>query len=204
MITIIDYGVGNLGSISNMLNKIGHKCIITSDQGKINSAEKLILPGVGSFDKCMQNLQESKLINTLNQRVLIDKIPILGICVGMQLMTNHSEEGKIKGLNWVDAQVIKFKSDELKVPHMGWNIINHTKKSILFTELTSEKRFYFVHSYYVSCNNKSDILTTTPYCTNFVSSFEKNNIFGVQFHPEKSHKFGMHLIENFAKEDALC
>ncbi|MFW0743021.1 imidazole glycerol phosphate synthase subunit HisH [Aliarcobacter butzleri] len=197
MTVIIDYGLGNLGSIANMIKKVGHKSIITSDLEDIKNATKLILPGVGSFDNGMRNLAELGMIEILNQKVLIEKIPILGICLGMQLMTKSSEEGKLTGLGWLDAQTKKFVSDTLKIPHMGWNLIKHEKSSHLFAECESEKRFYFVHSYYVGCNNQEDILTDTNYTHDFVSSFEKENIVGVQFHPEKSHKFGMSLLKNF-------
>ncbi|MCT7487114.1 imidazole glycerol phosphate synthase subunit HisH [Aliarcobacter cryaerophilus] len=200
MIVVIDYGMGNLGSIANMIKKVGHKSIITSDLDEIKKATKLILPGVGSFDNGMKNLQERGMIEVLNQKVLVEKIPILGICLGMQLMTKTSEEGNLAGLGWVDAETKKFVSDTLKIPHMGWNIIKHQKSSQLFDELESEKRFYFVHSYCVSCNHQEDILTTTNYTHDFVSSFEKENIIGVQFHPEKSHKFGMSIIRNFAEK----
>lgn len=200
MITIIDYGMGNLGSISNMIKKIGHKSIITSDLEEIKKATKLILPGVGSFDNGIKNLRESGLSEVLNQKALVEKTPILGICLGMQLMTKSSEEGILSGLGWIDAQTKKFVSDTLKIPHMGWNIIRHHKESKLFDELDSEKRYYFVHSYYVESNQTKDVLTTTPYGYNFVSAFEKDNMIGVQFHPEKSHKFGMNLLKNFAEK----
>ena len=200
MIVVINYGMGNLGSIENMIKKIGYKCIITSDLEDIKNANKLILPGVGSFDSGMKNLKELGFIEVLNQKVIIDKIPILGICLGMQLMAKNSEEGTSDGLGWVDAVSKKFISDTLKVPHMGWNIINHQKKSKLFDEYESEKRFYFVHSYYVNCNQKGDILTTTNYGKDFTSSFEKENVIGVQFHPEKSHNFGMKLLKNFIEK----
>lgn len=199
MIVVIDYGMGNLGSIANMIKKVGHKCIITSDLDVIKNATKLILPGVGSFDNGIRNLAEFGMIEVLNQKVLVEKIPILGICLGMQLMTKSSEEGTLAGLGWINAQTKKFVSDSLKIPHMGWNIIKHEKESKLFNELNTEKRFYFVHSYCVSCNQKLDILTNTNYIQDFVSSFEKENIIGVQFHPEKSHKFGMNLIKNFVE-----
>ncbi len=197
MIVVVDYGMGNLGSIANMIKKVGHKCLITSDLEEIKRATKLILPGVGSFDNGMKNLAELGMIEVLNQKVLIEKTPILGICLGMQLMTKSSEEGKLVGLGWIDAETKKFVSDNLKIPHMGWNIIKHQKESKLFNESESEKRFYFVHSYCVECFNQEDILTTTPYTHDFVSAFEKENIIGVQFHPEKSHKFGMNLLRNF-------
>lgn len=199
MIVIIDYGMGNLGSIANMIKKVGSQCIITSDLEKIKNATKLILPGVGSFDNGMKNLKELGMIEVLNQKILIEKTPILGICLGMQLMTKSSEEGSLPGLEWIDARTEKFVSDNLKIPHMGWNIIRHQKESKLFDALEDEKRFYFVHSYRVSCNHKEDILTHTNYTQDFVSSFEKENIIGVQFHPEKSHKFGMSLIKNFVE-----
>lgn len=199
MTIVIDYGMGNLGSIANMIKKVGHKCIITSDLAEIKKATKLILPGVGSFDNGMKNLKELGMIEVLNQKVLSEKTPILGICLGMQLMTKSSEEGKLAGLGWIDAQTKKFVSDTLKIPHMGWNVIKHQKESKLFEECESQKRFYFVHSYCVSCNQEVDILTNTNYTLDFVSSFEKENIVGVQFHPEKSHKFGMSLIKNFVE-----
>jgi len=197
MIVVIDYGMGNLGSISNIVKKVGHKSIITSNIEEIKKATKLILPGVGSFDNGMKNLRELGLIEVLNQKVVEQKTPILGICLGMQLMTKSSEEGKLAGLGWVDAKTKKFVSDTLKVPHMGWNIVNQKKNSKLFNEIKSEKRYYFVHSYYVESNDKKDVLTFTNYGHEFVSSFEKENIIGAQFHPEKSHKFGMSLIKNF-------
>jgi glutamine amidotransferase len=199
MIVIIDYGMGNLGSIANMIKKVGAKSIITSDLEEIKRADKLILPGVGSFNNGMRELKELGLIDTLNTKVLEDKTPILGICLGMQLMTQSSEEGELDGLGWIEAESKRFVSKSLKVPHMGWNIIYNQKESKLFTPTDDEERFYFVHSYYVSCNNREDILTTTSYGHNFVSSFEKENIVGVQFHPEKSHKFGMRLFKNFVE-----
>lgn len=200
MIVIVDYGMGNLGSIVNMIKKVGHTCLISSDLEDIKQATKLIFPGVGSFDNGMRNLKELDMIKVLNQKVLVEKIPILGICLGMQLMTKTSEEGTSSGLGWINAQTKKFVSDTLKIPHMGWNIINHQKESKLFDENESEKRFYFVHSYYVTCESKEDILTYTNYGHTFVSSFEKENILGVQFHPEKSHNFGMKLVKNFMEK----
>lgn len=200
MITIIDYGLGNLGSIKNMLTKIGCDSIITSNIEKITKSSKLILPGVGSFDNGMNNLKKRKMIPILNDLVLNKKIPILGICLGMQLLAKNSQEGNLKGLGWIDADTIKFINKELKVPHMGWNNINIFQKNKLFEGLEKEDtRFYFVHSYYVKCNNSNNILTTTNYGLNFTSSINKQNIYGVQFHPEKSHKFGMQLLENFVK-----
>ena len=199
MIVIVDYGVGNLGSIQNMIKKIGYKALISSNKEDIKNATKLILPGVGSFDIAMDNLKKLDLIEVLNEKVLNQKTPILGICLGMQLLTKGSEEGKSKGLGYIDAYASKFNEAQLIVPHMGWNIIDIKKENDLF-DITKENRFYFVHSFAVSCNNKDDILTTTPYGIDFVSSFSKNNILGAQFHPEKSHKFGMKFFETFLEK----
>lgn len=197
MIAIVDYGMGNLGSIVNMIKKTGHECVITSSCIEINNADKLILPGVGSFDAGIINIQQLGIMDALNNKVLVEKTPILGICLGMQLMTNGSEEGVREGFGWIKADTKKFISNTFKIPHMGWNTINHTKDSKIFSEIEHEKRFYFVHGYYVDCHNNQDTLTTTSYINEFTSSFEKDNIVGVQFHPEKSHKFGMNLIKNF-------
>lgn len=201
MITIVDYGLGNLGSIKNMLKKIGAESIITSDPAMIQKAEKLILPGVGAFDDGISNLNELNLVSVLNQKVLVDKTPILGICLGMQLMTNRSEEGKLEGLKWIDAETIKFTIDhterKFSIPHMGWEYVHQIKASKLMDGMYEEPKFYFVHSFYVQANTPEDVLLTTNYVHDYVSSFERGNIIGVQFHPEKSHKFGMKLLKNF-------
>lgn len=197
MLVIVDYGMGNLGSIQNMLKKLGYESIITSDIKIIGSATKLILPGVGAFDYGMKQIKELGLTEILNRKVLIEKVPVLGICLGMQLMTQGSEEGIISGLAWIDAKACKFISETLKVPHMGWNTISINKESCLFEKDEEEKRFYFVHSYYITCNDMQDIVATTQYVVEFVSSFQKSNIYGVQFHPEKSHKFGMNVLKRF-------
>jgi len=199
MLVVIDYGMGNIGSIQNMIKKIGGKCLVSGDPETIDKASKLILPGVGSFDAGMRNLRELGLIDILNKKVVIEKVPILGICLGMQLLTRSSEEGMEKGLGWIHADVIKFDSQNLKVPHMGWNVSIPQKQSRLFVKSSREERFYFVHSYYVKCDQQSDILTSTNYGIEFVSAFENENIFGVQFHPEKSHLFGMDLLRNFVE-----
>ena len=198
MITIIDYGLGNIESIANMLKKIGQKSIISQNNEDILEAKKLILPGVGSFDTGMNNLKKRGFIEILNKRVLKDKIPILGICLGMQLMSKSSEEGLEKGFGWINAETKKFNYKSLKIPHMGWNSINIQKQSSLFNNHNQKRRFYFVHSYYVECNVKEDILTTTEYGQSFTSMFEKGNIYGAQFHPEKSHAFGMEIFNKFS------
>lgn len=202
MIAIIDYKTGNLGSIRNMLKKIGKTSIITSDLSEISQATKLILPGVGAFDNGVQKLKEAGLWDLLNRKVLEEKIPILGICLGAQLMTSGSEEGVEKGFGWVHAYTTKFKIDKsskLKVPNMGWNKVFLSKESDLFHEMHEDPRFYFVHSYHFDFDRNEEILTTTEYSYPFVSSFERDNVLGVQFHPEKSHKFGMRLLKNFTE-----
>ncbi|MCG3690400.1 imidazole glycerol phosphate synthase subunit HisH [Aliarcobacter butzleri] len=198
MIAIIDYGIGNLKSIYNMFKKVGVESIITSDIETIKNADKYLLPGVGSFDYGINSLKSASFFKTLENEVLENKKPILGICLGMQLLTNSSEEGKEKGLCWIDAQTIKFHLDDisLSIPHMGWNKTNPTNNNGIFKNL-EENRFYFVHSYHVVCNDKSNILATANYGKTFTCSIHKDNIYGVQFHPEKSHKFGMQLLKNF-------
>lgn len=201
MIVIIDYGVGNLGSIKNMLKKIGVHSRISSNMSDIKAADKLILSGVGSFDCGMQNLHKHQLVEVLNDKVVDNKTPILGICLGMQLFTKYSEEGVAPGLGWFDAEVVGYKFDKgssvLKVPHVGWNSVEPRTNSLLFSEMHDESRFYFVHSYYVKCNHSQDVLATTKYGYEFTSVIEKGHIVGVQFHPEKSHKFGMQMFKNF-------
>lgn len=200
IITIVDYGMGNIGSISNMIKKAGGTSQITSDVSVIQEATKLLLPGVGAFDAGIESLQKSKLIDVLNKKILIDKTPVLGICLGMQLMTNKSEEGTLEGLSWIDAETIKFNSSDNKfrVPHMGWNQVLKLKSHNILDNIDlSAARYYFVHSYYVKCNNSDDTLLKCDYITNFDAAYQKENIFGFQFHPEKSHKYGMQIIKNF-------
>ncbi|WP_062567256.1 imidazole glycerol phosphate synthase subunit HisH [Pseudoalteromonas arabiensis] len=203
MVTIVDYGMGNLGSVKNMLKKIGYPCVISMTKDDIIQADKLILPGVGSFDRAINNLKKLEYFDLIKSRVLMDEIPILGVCLGMQLLTKGSEEGKEPGFGLIDAYAHKFTfspSSGLKSPHMGWNLAKINKKSLLFDSMNEqENRFYFVHSYAVQCENEEDILTTTNHGGRFVSAFEKGNIIGAQFHPEKSHKFGMGFLENFMK-----
>jgi len=197
MITIVDYKMGNVGSIANMLKKIGHESLITSQVSEIEKASMIILPGVGAFDRAMENLNSLNLIEVLNRKVLTEKIPVLGICLGMQLMANDSEEGKLPGLKWFNAKVVRFKGDNLKVPHMGWNTIKIVKANCIFNDFYSEPKFYFVHSYHIVCRNSEDMLATTEYGNEFTSAIAKDNITGMQFHPEKSHKYGMKLLSNW-------
>lgn len=205
MTTIIDYGIGNIGSIANMLKKVGEDSIITADVEKISEAKRLILCGIGAFDDGMEKLNQLGIIDVLKKKVLEDRTPILGVCLGMQLFTGGSEEGKMEGLNFVKGYTRRFDFTRitaerpLKVPHMGWNVARAVKPSRLYQDMYEEPRFYFVHSYHVVLENKEDELLETSYGYGFTSAFEKDNIIGVQFHPEKSHKFGMRFYENFVK-----
>ena len=201
MIVIIDYGMGNLGSIQNMLKKVNAQAVVSSDRKVIASADKLILPGVGSFDHAIANLNRQGLIPLLNEKTIDSRIPLLGVCLGMQLLTKRSEEGVMPGLGWIDAETVRFRfeNQKLKIPHMGWNSAEIKKRDDpLFKDFGDDPRFYFVHSYYVRCNDPSNVLAITNYGLDFCSSVVKENIRGVQFHPEKSHKFGMRLLKNFA------
>lgn len=201
MITIVDYGLGNIASIRNMIKKAGGESMITADPAVVAQATKLIIPGVGSFGQGMKNLEERGLVDALNRKALLEKVPVLGICLGMQLMTLHSEEGDRSGLGWIEAKTKKFNLPGLKVPHMGWSdIIVKKPDHPLFKNSTEEKRFYFVHSYAVHCSNSENILAQTEYGYLFDSMIVKDNIMGCQFHPEKSHKFGMNLLRNFVFE----
>ncbi|HMP28262.1 MAG TPA: imidazole glycerol phosphate synthase subunit HisH [Saprospiraceae bacterium] len=202
MIAILDYKMGNVQSIVNMFKKIGVLAKVTADPIAIKDAEKLILPGVGYFDYAMQNLRATPYFSLLNELVLEQKRPILGICLGAQLMLDGSEEGEpTPGLSWIKGKVVKFKIADhgLRVPHMGWNDVVIHKESNLVRMLPEEPRFYFVHSYYLDVAQEADILLTTDYGLPFTSAFSRDNIYGVQFHPEKSHKFGMQLLKNFAQ-----
>ena len=206
MISILNYGMGNLASIYNMFKKVGvpSKQIMTANE--INSARALVIPGVGKFDHAIHQIQSMGLREALDQAALVRKIPILGICLGMQLMTRSSEEGQLPGLGWVkaDTRLIDGARQNLRIPHMGWNLLKVEKASPYYDDEFSEQRFYFVHSYAVHCDDSDDILTSTDYAGMFVSSFAANNLVGVQFHPEKSHKFGARFFYKFAMAHDLC
>ena len=201
MTCIIDYGAGNLGSIVNMFQKLGQPAIIASKKEEIENSDKLILPGVGNFDYGISKLRQSGLIEILNKKVLDEKIPILGICLGAQLMTKKSEEGVLPGFGWFDAEVKRFTfpidQSNLRIPHMGWNYVNIKKETPLSEGLPAEPKYYFVHSYYIQANNPQDIFMTTNYGRDFVSALNYNNIYALQFHPEKSHKYGLKIFQNF-------
>lgn len=202
MIAIIDYDIGNIAAVSNMLIRLGVTCKVTADPADVEKAEKIILPGNGSFDACMRNLRASGLIPALEDKVLRQKTPLLGICVGAQMLGTESEEGTEHGLGWLDMRVHRFPDlPGVKVPHMGWNTVHqNTQNNPLIKNMDKETRFYFVHSYYMKPANPGDILLTSTYGIDFAAGVCRDNIFGVQFHPEKSHRFGKQLLATFAKE----
>lgn len=200
MTLIFDYDIGNIMSIANMLKKIGETDIkISSEKDDIENATRIILPGVGSFDHGMRKLISTGKLEILSQVVHEKQIPILGICLGAQLLCNNSEEGEVNGLGWIDAEVVRFKFDEnnkLPIPNMGWCETEIIKQNEITKDLF-EPRFYYVHSYHIICNNPDNIVMESNYGYNFTSAISRNNVYGVQFHPEKSHNFGLTLLRNF-------
>lgn len=201
-IAIIDYGMGNLNSIVKKLKRLGAECFITFNPEEIKAAQKIILPGVGHFGKAMQKLNELGLIETLTEEVMINKKPILGICLGMQLMAKRSDEGNCDGLGWFNAEVIKIEVQnklKYKVPHTGWNQIAISKPSKLMNNIPNFSEFYFVHSYHFKAKDLNDVLNESQYEIKIVSAIERENVFGVQYHPEKSHEIGELLLKNFIK-----
>ncbi len=201
MIAVVDYNLGNHGSILNMLRKIGAEAVISSEPDVISKADKIILPGVGAFDHGMANITSLGLIACLQSAALERRVSVLGICLGMHLMTGRSEEGESRGLGWIDGESVRFTFDPqktgLRIPHMGWNTVSVKKNDSLFAGL-DEPRFYFVHSYHVSLADQEDTLATTTHGYEFVSAFQRDNLYATQFHPEKSHRFGLGLLKNFA------
>jgi imidazole glycerol-phosphate synthase subunit HisH len=203
MITLIDYGVGNIFAFQNVYKRLDIPTKIAKNRQDLINAEKLILPGVGSFDYAMSQLNASGMRDTLDELVIKEKVPVIGICVGMQMMGNRSDEGKLEGLKWIDSEILKF--DELlinqrtKLPHMGWNDVTPVLGNPLFTGLEKDAIFYFLHSYYFKCNNPSDSIAISDYGISFSSAVNHNNVYGIQFHPEKSHQYGEKLLYNFAK-----
>jgi glutamine amidotransferase len=200
-ISIVDYGMGNLGSMLNMFKRIGVRANIESEPEVISRAEKLVLPGVGAFDAAMRRIDEVPgLRKILDQKALTERVPILGVCLGMQLLTRSSEEGQLPGLAWIPGETRRFPSmDGLKVPHMGWNVARPNTASPLTAAVGAEPRYYFVHSYYVTVEDPAHSLMRTHYGIEFDSAIGRDNIYGVQFHPEKSHRFGMQLLGSFAR-----
>ena len=195
MITIVDYGVGNIGSIENMLKYLNIEFLTSSNPNEIINAHKLILPGVGAYDTAINKLQKGKFFDIIKKKVTEDKTPVLGICLGMQLLLDSSEEGKEAGFGFIKGKAIKFDENKLVIPHMGWNFVKINDKY----DNEDDLRFYFVHTYFAKVQNNEDVWMTTDYKGEFVSAIRKDHVFGVQFHPEKSHKFGMKIFNEFNK-----
>ena len=203
MITIIDYGVGNIFAFQNAYKRLDISTKIAKTRQDLVNAKKLILPGVGSFDYAMNQLNVSGMREKLDELVLEEKVPVIGICVGMQIMGNRSDEGKLDGLQWIDSEILKFDESLIqqrtKLPHMGWNDVTPVKIHPLFKGLENEAIFYFLHSFYFKCNNPTESIALSDYGISFSSAVNRDNIYGIQFHPEKSHHFGEKLLHNFAK-----
>lgn len=204
MIAIVDFDIGNLGAVANMLQRLGAQCAITSDPALIKRAKGIILPGNGAFDACMRKLRATNLLPLLERRVLTERVPLLGICIGAQMLGSGSEEGREAGLGWLDLQVRRFPQlPGLRVPHMGWNeVVLGESVHPIIVNMPPAARFYFVHSYYLEAANRADVLMTAHYGIDFAAAVSKENIVGVQFHPEKSHRFGKRLLGNFASQVA--
>lgn len=200
MIAILDYGIGNVGSILNMLKHIDVEAIITHDSDAIEAADKVILPGVGSFDSGMKKLADSNLVDIIKRHVLQQNKHLLGICLGMQMLGRRSEEGVLPGLDLIPFDCIRFRLDSpsLKIPHMGWDVVKMEQSDPVVDNLIGLQRFYFVHSYHAVCDNPEDVLFSCEYGYEFPAAVKHGNVYGFQFHPEKSHKFGMALLKNFA------
>ena len=200
MIVVVDYGVGNIASVLNMLKRVGAKAKASNSREDIEQADKLILPGVGAFDAGMQTLRKSGLIEVLNEQVLGKQKPVMGVCLGSQMLGNGSEEGGEPGLGWIDMDIVRFEKREgRKVPHMGWNEVTPQLQHPILTGLNQLSRFYFVHSYYMLPRQAENTLLTANYDQQFTAAVVRDNILGFQFHPEKSHKFGMQLFKNFVE-----
>jgi glutamine amidotransferase len=202
MITIIDYGVGNIFAFQNVYKRLNIPTKIAKTVADLEEVEKLILPGVGAFDYAMTRLNNSGMRDRLDDLVLKNNTPIIGICVGMQMMANGSDEGSMEGLKWIDASVKRFDEATIdyvtKLPHMGWNDVISTQNHPIFKDLEKDALFYFLHSYYFHCNQPTDIIAQSDYGIKFTASVNQNNIYGIQFHPEKSHQYGETLLHNFA------
>lgn len=201
MIVIIDHGMGNLGSVHNMLRKIGAEAVRSADPEVIARADKLILAGIGAFDGAAGRLADLDLVDLLDEMVLERRVPTLGVCLGMQLMARSSEEGARNGLGWLDAEVRRFSFEpglRLPVPHNGWEVVTPARPSPLFDPDGAELRFYFSHAYHLVCHDPSDLAATATYGYEFAAAVHRGNIFGTQFHPEKSHIFGLEIYRRFA------
>lgn len=204
MIAIIDYDIGNLAAVANMLQRIGAVCRITADPDLIDQADRIVLPGNGAFDACMRNLRATGLLPLLEDKVLRQRVPLLGICVGAQMLGHGSEEGVEPGLGWIDLRVRRFpEMPGLRVPHMGWNTVSVAHAdTALVRDIEPQARFYFVHSYYMAPVDDREVLLRAHYGIDFAAGVGRDNLAGVQFHPEKSHRFGKRLLANFARGSA--
>jgi glutamine amidotransferase len=202
MIALIDYGVGNIRAFTNIYKKLGIPVKIAKNAEDLRGITRIILPGVGAFDHAMEQLERSGMRQRLDELVMQEKVPVIGICVGMQMLAHSSDEGVRPGLGWMDASVKKFDGSKISysthLPHMGWNDVKPVKKNELLNGLENESKFYFLHSYYFHCNDTRDTIANTDYGIQFSCAVNKNNIYGVQFHPEKSHQYGIQLLNNFA------
>ena len=203
MIAVIDYGVGNVGSIVNMLKRIGVSAVLTNTAEMVEAADKLILPGVGSFDEGMQRLQKSGLTESIRKHAITEEKPLLGICLGMQMLGRKSEEGSEAGLAFIPFETKRFDfsdNQNLKIPHMGWDLTTiELKDDPVMQNLASPQRYYYVHAYHAICDKEENVLMRCEYGYSFAAAVKYKNIYGFQFHPEKSHRFGMVLLENFAR-----
>lgn len=202
MIKIIDYGLGNILAFQNVYKRLNVDVAVARNAGDLHGAAKLILPGVGAFDHAMELLEQSGMRQPLDDLVLDKRVPVLGICVGMQVLARSSDEGQAPGLGWIDGHVKDFRSlrqKDLLIPHMGWNDVTPVSDTKLFDRLETGARFYFLHSYYFYCERRGDVAAVSTYGADFSSAVHCGNIYGVQFHPEKSHYFGTQLLRNFAE-----
>jgi len=203
MITIINYGLGNIRAFISLYERLNIPVLVANSADDLKGASKIILPGVGAFDYAMSKLNHSGMRDDIAKLVLDQQLPILGICVGMQMLAHASDEGKLAGLGWIDGRVRRFDTgvldSKLVLPHMGWNTIHPDNDNPLFANISNEAQFYFLHAYYIQCKNQSDIIATTDYGIQFSSAVSDKNIYGVQFHPEKSHQWGIQLLKNFAE-----
>jgi glutamine amidotransferase len=202
MIVIPNAGIGNVKSVANMLSRVGTQALVSDQPTDLRNAHKIVLAGVGAFDAGMQALSAGGWVEQLQEAVRVRKVPVLGICLGMQLLCKGSEEGTIPGLSWVDATVMRFDAKEfpnIKVPHMGWNTIDVKKTNDIIPVDEPDQRYYFAHSYHVVCEDGNNLVATVNYGNTVAAVIQNENVFGVQFHPEKSHRFGMHLLANFLK-----
>lgn len=203
MIAIVDYGLGNVHAFANIYQRLNIPITMVTTANDLNAADRIILPGVGAFDWAMTRLNDSGMRDALEHSVMTEKKPVLGICVGMQMMAKKSDEGKLAGLGWIDAEVKRFDistpANTTHLPHMGWNDVHARENAELFSGMGSDARFYFLHSYYFSPRNQDEVLAETDYHGNFASSVRMDNVYGAQFHPEKSHQWGIRLLKNFAE-----